>query len=316
MLFCTKLVRELVFEERALQPCCNTHDIVVPSFPFSGGVVDMAAYTRHIGAVAQEIQRQTPQVCAGCPDLVPLSQSVHVPELQFSVISLNHHRHICNCRCVYCDLWKPGQHPRPFAILPALQSLHDQGALKPDCAVSWGGGESTLLPDFETTGRWLRDHGYFQQVHTNALRHSVWIDQMLASGSGRVNISLDSGNAATYARVKGGDWWDNVLSSMRKYFAAAITPKQIDLKYIIFEENNKIAEVEQFFQVCQNVGAKKVQLSFNFLEVNSSNVSERSIAAAAYFVHRAEELELVCELFFVDAPLRERMDAARRKLFA
>ena len=315
MLFCTKLVRELVFEERALQPCCNTHNIVVPSFPFSGGAVDMAAYTRHIGAVAQEIQRQQPQVCAGCPDLAPLTQSVHVPELKFSVISLNHHRHICNCRCVYCDLWKPGQHPRPFAILPALQSLHNQGALQPNCAVSWGGGESTLLPDFESTGRWLRDHGYFQQVHTNALRHSVWIDQMLSSGSGRVNISLDSGNAATYARVKGGDWWANVLSSMQKYFAAAITPGQIDLKYIVFEENNTIAEVEQFFQVCQDVGAKKVQLSFNFLEVNSGRVSDNSIAAAAYFVHRAEELGLVCELFFVDAPLRQRMDTARRKFF-
>ena len=33
-------------------------------------------------------------------------------------------------------------------------------------------------------------------------------------------------------------------------------------------------------------------------------------------VHRrAEELGLACELFFVDAPLRERMDAARRKFF-
>ena len=66
-------------------------------------------------------------------------------------------------------------------------------------------------------------------------------------------------------------------------------------------------------QVCQDVGAKKVQLSFNFLEVNSGRVSDNSIAAAAYFVQRAEELGLVCELFFVDAPLRLRMDTARRK---
>jgi molybdenum cofactor biosynthesis enzyme MoaA len=315
VLFCTKLVRDLVFEERALQPCCNTHNIAVPSFPFAGGAVDMAAYTRHIGAVAQEIQRQNPQICAGCPDLVPLSQSVHVPELQFSVISLNHHRHVCNCRCVYCDLWKPGHHPRPFAILPALRSLHDQGALKKNCAISWGGGESTLLPDFETTGRWLRAHGYFQQVHTNALRHSDWIDHLLSSGAGRVNISLDSGSAATYARVKGGDWWDKVLASTEKYFTAAITPRQVDLKYIVFEANNKLDELDRFFQVCQQVGAAKVQLSFNFIEVVNGKVSEHSIAAAAHFVHRAEELGLVCELFFVDAPLRERMDAARHELF-
>ena len=152
-------------------------------------------------------------------------------------------------------------------------------------------------------------------MHTNALRHSAWIDQLLSSGTGRVNISLDSGNATTYARVKGGDWWDNVMYSMEKYFSAAITPKQIDLKYIVFEANNKIAEVEQFFQVCQHVGAAKVQLSFNFLEVVSGSISEHSIAAAAYFMHRAEALGLVCELFFVDAPLRERMDAARRKFF-
>ena len=99
----------------------------------------MEAYTRHIASVAQEVQKQNPQVCAGCPDLVPLSHSVCVPKLRFAVLSLNHHRHICNCRCVYCDLWKPGQHPRPIAILPAIQSLYEQDALEKNCAVSWGG---------------------------------------------------------------------------------------------------------------------------------------------------------------------------------
>ena len=316
MLFCSKLVRELVFEERALQPCCNTHAIQVPSFPFEGGAVDMEAYTRHVAAIAQEIQQQNPRVCAGCPDLVPISHSVCVPELRFAVLSLNHHRHICNCRCVYCDLWKPGKHPRPFAILPAIQSLHEQGALEKNCAISCGGGESTLLPDFEATGRWLLDHGYFQYVHTNALRHSPWIDELLAQGKGRVNISLDAGNAAVYTRVKGGDWWNDVIASMESYFAAALTPEQIDIKYIIFEDNNKIADVEQFFQICSKLGAKKVQLSFNFLEVNRGAVSERSIAAAAYFMHRAKELGLACELFFVDAPLRERIEAASSKYFA
>ena len=316
MLFCSKLVRELVFEERALQPCCNTHGITVPSFAFDGAEVDMEAYTNHIAAVAQEIQRQNPNVCAGCPDLVHLSHSLCVPELRFAALSLNHHRHVCNCRCVYCDLWKPGQHPRPFAILPAIQSLHAQGALEKDCVVSWGGGEPTLLRDFESTGRWLRDHGYFQYVHTNALRHSPWIDELLASNGGRINVSLDSGNAAAYARVKGGDWWDDVMASVEKYFAAAITPEHIDIKYIIFEKNNKIADVEQFFQVCGRLGAKITQLSFNFLEVNAGTVSEHSIAAAAYFIHRAQELAIGCELFFVDAPLRSRIDAARSKFFA
>ena len=315
MLFCSRFVRELVFEERALQPCCNTHSIAVPSFSFAGGAVDMEAYTRHIASVAQEVQKQNPKVCAGCPDLVPLSHSVCVPKLRFAVLSLNHHRHICNCRCVYCDLWKPGQHPRPIAILPAIQSLYEQDALEKNCAVSWGGGESTLLPDFEATGRWLREHDYFQYVHTNALRHSVWIDEMLSTGGGKINISLDSGNAAAYARVKGGDWWNDVMASMEKYFVAAITPEQIDIKYIIFEENNKIADVEQFFQICRRFGVVNVQLSFNFLEVNAGAVSEHSITAAAYFMHRAQELALACELFFVDAPLRERIDRARGKFF-
>lgn len=171
------------------------------------------------------------------------------------------------------------------------------------------------MPDFEATGRWLREHDYFQYVHTNALRHSAWIDEMLSTGGGKINISLDSGNAAAYARVKGGDWWDDVMASMEKYFVAAITPEQIDIKYIIFEENNKIADVEQFFQICHRFGVVNVQLSFNFLEVNAGAVSEHSITAAAYFMHRAQELALACELFFVDAPLRERIDRARSKFF-
>jgi len=141
MRFCSKFVHDINFEERALQPCCNVHNSIVPKFPFNGYKVNMDVYTHYIEKVIDEVQMNSPHVCNGCPELVDIPHYSGIKKIMFSTLSLNHHRHLCDCRCVYCDLWKPGRHPRPFAILPPIMSLHDQGALQKNCFISWGGGQ-------------------------------------------------------------------------------------------------------------------------------------------------------------------------------
>lgn len=315
MRFCSKFVHDINFEERALQPCCNVHNSIVPKFPFNGYKINMDVYTHYIEKVIDEVQMNSPHVCNGCPELVDVPHYNGIKKITFSTLSLNHHRHLCDCRCVYCDLWKPGRHPRPFAILPPIMSLHDQGALQKNCFISWGGGESTLLPDFVSASHWIYEHGYPQYIHTNALRHSAWIGDLLASGQGRLNVSLDSGSATGYARVKGGDWWEKVVASLEKYFAMAKTPEQIDIKYIVFEQNNKIIEIERFFNFCRHLGVRSVQFSFDFEEVNEGMVSEQSILGAAYFMQRAQGLAFTCEPFFVGSSLLARIDTVRKKFF-
>ncbi len=310
MKICNMLFNDLNFEPDALQPCCNIRDIAIPRFTFHGGRVDMAAYRAHIADVFARLQHDD-SLCSGCPDL--LEGEGDVPEdagrfVRFRTVSLNQHRFFCNCRCVYCALWQKTDREPPYAVLPALQSLVEQGALRKNALFSWGGGEPGILKDFDAACRFIRESGFQQYVHTNALRHSPAMEELLRTRAGRVNVSLDSGSSEVYALVKGLDGWKPVMRTLERYAEASTGWDGLDLKYIIFDATNAVAEVESFFQVCKRFGIQSAQYSLDFREVNADKVSNKTYLAAAYFKSRAAQLGLAHMAFFVDPARQARID--------
>lgn len=315
---CGFLCNQINFEPTGIQPCCDVRALGVPSFPFAGGPLRLDEYASHIADVLTRIQAGS-ELCAGCPELRDDGKATRLPTaatVRIAAISINHHRYFCDCKCSYCDLWAVSGKTRPHDILPALESLEKQGALAPRCVISWGGGEPGILREFPAACRWGMERGYIQYVHTNALRYSPAIAELLAAGKGLVNISLDSGDAATYRKVKGVDGWDAVMASLETYAAACRAPEQIDLKYIIFDDTNEIAQVEKFFQVCLRFGIRKIQYSLNFKEINRRAVSGKTLIAAAFFKARAAELGLDAESFYIDPPMAARIAAYEAELFA
>ncbi len=317
MKICNMLFNDLNFEPDALQPCCNVRDTTVPRFAFHGGPVDMAAYRAHIAAVFERLQHDA-ALCSGCPEL--LEGEGEMPEdaglyVRFRSVSLNQHRFFCNCRCVYCNLWSArGQEP-PYAVLPALQSLIGQDALRSNALFSWGGGEPGILKDFDTACRLIREHGFRQYVHTNALRPSTAMEELLHAHAGRINISLDSGSPAGYAAVKGLDGWSAVLRTLERYAAASAGWDGIDLKYIIFDATNAIPEVEGFFRICERFGVQSVHYSLDFREINAHTVSDKTCLAAAYFKNRAAQLGLRHTAVFIDHARQARIDELAARHF-
>lgn len=314
MKFCSYLCHAINFEPDAVQPCCNVHALSVPRFPFVGGWLDMKAYARHIQRVASLLQAGG-DLCRNCPDLKCLSPSEGGQEqLLFTSVSINMHRHLCNCRCVYCDLWR-GQ-GTGYAIVPVLQSLAEQHVLSEDCYMSWGGGESSLLPDFEEASRWILSNGWLQYVHTNALRFSPAVALLLQEGRGAVNISLDSASAAMYRHVKGVDGFGRVKANVRRYLATARETGLVHLKYIIFEQNNSLEELEAFFDLCRSLGISSVQFSLNFEELNAAGPSSQSLLGAAYFQYKAAELGMQCTPFFISGHWLAAIEEERKRRFA
>ncbi|MDD4701000.1 MAG: radical SAM protein [Desulfovibrio sp.] len=311
MRFCPNILWDLNFEPTALQPCCNVRQIGIPAFPYVGGPIDMVAYNAHIRNILQKIQQNPPAVCAPCPELrenVILEVNLADVQCTFRTLSFNQHRFHCNCRCVYCDLWKQTHKTKPYDITPALQSLMKQDALTPKCAISWGGGEPTLLPEFEKAARWIAENGFFQQIYTNAIIYSKWVEVILASGVGRIDVSLDSGGPQLHTRVKGKDVWEKVMYSLHRYRSAAQHPSQIELKYIIFDMTNEKKDIDAFFKLCTQLEITTVCYSFDFREVNSNRVSEQSLNAAVRFRHWAKTLGMICQPFFVDSALLQKIE--------
>jgi pyruvate-formate lyase-activating enzyme len=309
MKFCSYLVRDINFEPDAIQPCCNTRALRrLPRFPFSGGPVDIAAYERHIEICLEELQ-QSGDLCRGCPELRELDNAGESLRLnaRFQTVSFNMHRHLCNCRCVYCELWKKSS--AAYEVLPAVKSLWRRGALRRDCFFSWGGGEPGILPEFEKACAWIRDKGFKQYVHTNALRRSGAIASLLAAGAGGVNISLDSASPAVYKAVKGVDGFGRVTANIRDYAALAADRGDVSVKYIIFSLNNSAEEIENFFALCRSMGVVDVQFSFDFREVNADSLSRSTLRAAVLFVRLAQSMNMRCAPFFVDKGILDSMVA-------
>ncbi|MDR2669291.1 MAG: radical SAM protein [Desulfovibrio sp.] len=215
------------------------------------------------------------------------------------------HRRRCNCKCVYCSLWR--EKGPVYAVLPALRSLFASGMAAHNCFFSWGGGEPSILPEFEECATAIRKEGYRQYIHTNALRYSPTVADLLQSGDGAVNVSLDSGTAETYKKVKGVDGFGAVLRTLARYRERAQSPDCIHLKYIIFDTTNRVQEIRKFFRVCRDLNIRNVQFSFNFLEKNTGGIHKLSIAAAAFFLVTAHSLGMNATPFFVDEAELERI---------
>lgn len=148
------MFHELNFEPNAISPCCNTRALAIPKFSYNGGSVDLGKYAEHLENTLVEIGEGS-EICKNCPELVEIDGVPNITGGKFGAISINMHRHFCNCKCVYCNLWHAREKGAPYDILPALASLKNQGALSDKCVISWvvGNLQSCQLLMKSPTGR-------------------------------------------------------------------------------------------------------------------------------------------------------------------
>lgn len=315
MKYCPRLFYEINFEPDCIQPCCDVQGIKVPRYPFTGGEVDMADYTRFVGHVLEKMQDGS--LCAGCHELKEVEDTNLDLIFSIQAVTFNQHRYRCNCKCTYCNLWNNKKRGEPaYSVMPAIAALLKGDApLDEKAWFHWGGGEPVILNEFEDACRYVCQKGHGQYIHTSALKHSPAIDRLLEVGLGCVNVSLDSGTPETYQKIKGLDGWSKVLESLEKYVKASISPVQVCAKYIIFEANNTVPEITRFFDVCDSLGIKDVSRSFDFRDVNANRVSEKSLVAAAFFAVQARRRGMECTSFFIAPHLQQKIDEITRQHF-
>lgn len=310
MKYCLNLFQDINFEAKSISPCCNIHGIKIPAFKYHGGPVDIQKYALHLKDTLRRLQTED-KLCKGCPEIKETSHGIEA-DLLFRTVSINMHRFFCNCKCVYCDLWKRKTETKPYEILEPLQSLYKQGVLAPDCTISWGGGEPSILPEFEKAAQWATEHNFYQLVHTNAIKYSPAIANLLKLNKGSINVSLDSGSAKTYKSVKGVDKFREVTENIEKYSQQS-HPACIQLKYIVFEENNRIPDIESFLAFCARLGVPEIYYSLDFREINGNTISEQTILAAAFLNQRAKSRGITATPFSLGKNLTKRIEEAGKQ---
>ena len=141
----------------------------------------------------------------------------------------------CNCRCVYCDLTKSGGSIRDGKFT-AMELLSGYGGFFPQKTMFYyAPAELTISPCKAEIYDFIRKNDWtFSVLKTSG----ILFDEELAafmSGGGRINVSLDSGTAETYKKVKGVDCFARVVENIKRYRSAGA---KIELKYILIERLN------------------------------------------------------------------------------
>ena len=119
----------------------------------------------------------------------------------------------CNLACVMCSEWRiQGQKPpRPnyFDTWDKLAAVCDDLVQLKAKKVHFSGGEPLMHPHLEQATRYLSERGIHVTLVSNG---TLWTPDrakaLLAAGLSQITVSIDSPQAATYARLRGKHSWE------------------------------------------------------------------------------------------------------------
>lgn len=284
MKICQSIIQHINIEPGAILPCCKPFIHNIPQSAFTG----YDNLKRYIAAL-QSCLEEYHDFCDGCQhrETYDVKSSNIKDMLDISLILINHHRNFCNCKCVYCPYWQTPA--RPISVRPLLDELLSSGIVNKNAVVSWGGGESALLPEFEDTAFMLLGKGMYQQILANALRYSAATASILENANGGIMVSLDSGTRKTYCAIKGVDGFNAAHGTLKRYAAAARHIQDITVKYIIFDVNNTRSEIDAFFALCSTLGQVTVSSAFDAYQIADLSVSQASKDTLHYFRQQAQK---------------------------
>jgi pyruvate-formate lyase-activating enzyme len=164
----------------------------------------------------------------------------------------------CNLSCCYCNAPKYGN--VEVRLIDALKSIGEFFA-GTRFNINFTTGEFFLRRDCDEVLEYCRSHDYLVNFTTNGTVYRDVISKLAENGNvEHMNISLDSGNPQTYLKIKGFDYFAQVVGNLEKYHSLHIP---LVLKFIILEDmNDNIDDAEGFFRIARRLNAT-VALSNN-----------------------------------------------------
>jgi poly(ribitol-phosphate) beta-N-acetylglucosaminyltransferase len=249
--------------------------------------------------------KETP--CTGCPWLVR-DHWKPIEETKIRHISVEVHS-VCNMRCEYCsDIYYGGKQPS-YAIEKVVKDFLSKGVISKDVSIVWGGGEPTLLKNFdnifhEITSSLKPRTNY---IFTNVTVYKEVIAELLRKNAGTIVVSIDAGTPQTFKKVRGLDAFEKVFRNLQRY--ASIEGQNINIKYILMEENSSEEELLGFVENVQKHNLEKCtfQISANY---KLDGISDQAAKAAFFLYKRLKGMGI--QLINFDDHLKPRI----KKMFA
>lgn len=252
--------------------------------------------------------------CVGCPFLE--EREWYDPEEYINNLYISHWTH-CNSKCVYCYAT---QHPedfkyhKPYTILPQLKEMLENNILRTGGSIHFGGGEPTILAEFEDLIELLLDHKFYDlRIHTSGIKYSPALERGIREGRLTVVVSTDAGSAETFEKIKQVPCYDVVRENIKKYSQAQIDTNHlvapgvlmkgkymVSSKFIIMPGiNDTVEEVESWLRANAEAGLETTVLDIeeNWYLANKDNIPKHIFDLIDYIKKRSRQLKTNFELY-------------------
>lgn len=245
------------------------------------------------------------KICTGCVSCPYLKEDKWDNERYIDNLYISHWTQ-CNSKCIYCyAAQRPEDFDKPhnYYVLPILKEMLEKGILRAGGIISFGGGEPTLLDEFEDILTFLLDNYFWGiRVHTSGIKFSPALARAINEIRGYVVVSVDSGSKETFEKVKQIPAYDKVRETIRKYALQTtfLGRYLVGAKYIIIPEiNDSIEEIESWMKANYDAGLYTTVLDIeeNWYLANRGKIPKHIFKLIDYVKKRSKQLHTNFELY-------------------
>ncbi len=301
---CIHLEHGITFFSNSVQICC------ISSHPGGGRLLEIDNYKGELidwndfflkRNKLRESARASviPEKCTGCYYLKEQEWNI---DNYIDEVLIGHFTH-CNCNCIYCYTDKDKEFfnaNKTYNIYPVIKDMIEKGVLSKNATITFGGGEPTILQEFEELIYLLLDYDVYNiRIHSDCIKYSPAIEKGLKLGKIALITSVDSSSAKIYKQIKRVPCFDKVWNNLAQY--AKTKNGLIRTKYVLIPGvNDNLSEVKNWLQKTYNAGIKDIAFDIedNWFKANRYKIPQYIyvIFDFVYNCHKQYKIE-TCELY-------------------
>ena len=210
----------------------------------------------------------------------------------------------CNSKCSYCHTMLDKERYNKFKnynFLPILKDMIKRDILRPNGHVSFGGGEVTLLREFDKLLNIFMKAGFpLTRIHSSCIKYSRAIEKGLKNGFVDLIVSVDSGSKEMHEKVKQVKSHDKVWKNLKRYASYQKDPFAVKVKFILIPGlNDSHAEIDLWLEKAKKAGVNCVlhEIESKWFYARRENVPDEIISYFDYAKSKAEQMGLKYELY-------------------
>jgi len=234
---------------------------------------------------------------AGCRGCVFLEERAWRQENYIDNIIFDHFTK-CNCACTYCyteEDKKRYNSLKTYNIYPIIKDMFDKKIIRRGGAIGFGGGEPTILPEFDKLiDLFLRNGFDDMRVPSSGIKYSKMVAKGISTGQLSVVVSIDSSSKETYRKIKQINAYDKVCANLKKYAKAQRKAWNVISKYIIIPEiNDTKDEIDNWlkFNIENNIRVVVIDIENSWLSKYRNGESDKkTIDLIKYVIKKTREM--------------------------